>query len=465
MKTLTLSGTILCATVMLQAQNPIIQTHYTPDPAPMVYKDSVYMYTGDDLPGFNFYTMTKWRVYATADMVNWTDRGVPLSLESFSWAVDRAWAAQCIERNGKFYWYICAQTDKNNMAIGVAVGNSPAGPFKDAIGKPLITTGSWSNIDPTVHIDEDGQAYLYWGNAKLFYVKLNKDMTSYSGDIVEVPQTAASFGGVRGAGRPSAGSNAAQSVNDMYVEGPWFYKRNGHYYLLFAGMEHGTECFSYSMSEGPAGPWVYKGKIMSKQPTNSFTNHGGTIDYKGKSWLFYHTGLLKGGGSYGRSAAVESFSYEADGTIPAISISAAGPAPAGNLDPYRRVEAETIARAENCTTDQDARKGVFVADIHTGGWIKVRSVDFGALSPKKFSAALATGLGGGILEVHIDSIAGPKLATILVPRTGGWDKWKTFTEVLAVPVTGVHDLYFAFKGQNLVVGRRLFNFDYWQFTR
>lgn len=90
--------------------------------------------------------MTKWRVLSTTDMVNWTDYGSPITLELFKWARDRAWASQCIERNGKFYWYICAQTTKNDMAIGVAVSDSPTGPFKDALGKPLITNGSWSNI-------------------------------------------------------------------------------------------------------------------------------------------------------------------------------------------------------------------------------------------------------------------------------------------------------------------------------
>ncbi|MGN6420285.1 MAG: glycoside hydrolase family 43 protein [Pseudobacter sp.] len=447
--------------IVLRAQNPVIQTHYTPDPAPMVYKDSVYVYTGDDIPGFGFYYMTKWRVFASADMVNWTDHGSPISLESFSWAVDRAWAAQCIERNGKFYWYVCMQTDKNNMSIGVAVGNSPRGPFRDALGKPLISTGSWSNIDPTVHIDDNGQAYLYWGNGQLYYVKLNPDMISYSGNINEVPLSEASFGGVRRA--PKDTTAKASPNNDMFVEGPWFYKRNGQYYQMFAGMESGTECLSYSMSPGPEGPWTYKGKIMSKQPTNSFTNHGGIIDFKGRSYLFYHTGLLKGGGSFGRATCIESFRYNEDGTIPPITMSAAGPEPVGTLDPYRRVEAETIAWSEHCTTAEAPGTGVFVTDIRSKGWIKIRGVDFGKRAPQKITASLAAGLGAGILDVYADSVGGLKLATIQVPRTGGWNKWKTFTVPVLATVTGVHDLCFSFNGQNLSPGRTLFNFDWWKF--
>ena len=447
------------------AQNPVVQTSFTPDPAPMVYKDRVYMYTGDDIPGYDFYYMTKWRVFSSSDMVNWMDHGVPLALEDFSWAIDRGWAAQCVERNGKFYWYICAQTDQNNVGIGVAVADSPSGPFKDAIGKPLIMNGSWSNIDPTVYIDDDGQAYMYWGNGTLYYVKLNKDMISYSGEIVEVPQSIESFGGVRRA-RGTENQNPSEEPNkDMFIEGPWFYKRNGIYYQMFAGMEKGAECLSYSISNSPTGPWKYQGRIMVNQPTNSFTNHGGIIDFKGKSYLFYHTGLLPGGGSYGRSSAIEEFKYNPAGTIPLINISKEGVTPVATINPYKRNEAETIAWAEKCKTAQDDQVGVYVTSTRIGGFIKVREVDFGNTSPKTFKASLASGLGAGILEVYVDSIGGPKIATVKVPRTGGWKVWKTLSAAIETTITGKHDVYFAFKGENLTAGRELYNFDHWVFEK
>ncbi len=440
------------------ADNPIVQTHFGPDPAPMVYNGTVYAYMGDDIPGTDFYYMTKWRVLSSTDMVNWTDHGSPISLESFEWVRDRAWAAQCIERNGKFYWYICAQTTKNDMAIGVAVSDSPTGPFKDALGKPLITNGSWSNIDPTVYIDIDGQAYLYWGNGGLFYVKLNKDMISYSGDIVSVPITAESFGGVRG------NKNADVPNKDMYVEGPWFYKRNSLYYMMFAGMGKGGETLSYSTSTNPTGPWQYQGKIMENQRLNSFTNHGGIIDYKGNSYLFYHSGLLPNGGSYGRAACVEQFTYNSDGTIPAISATKEGAKPVGEINPYRRVEAETMAWSQKCSISQNDKTGVYVSGTRMKGYTKVREVNFGTQSPKSFSASLAAGLDGGILEVRLDSLAGPLISSIQLPRTGGWETFKTFTAELKQTVTGKHDVFFCFNGQNITVGRELFNFDYWIFN-
>lgn len=457
---------LLMAAMAGRAENPIVQTHFSPDPAPMVHKGTLYVYAGDDIPGYDFYYMTKWRVFSTTDMVNWTDYGVPISLETFTWARDRAWAAQCVERDGKFYWYICAQTDKNDMSIGVAVSDSPIGPFKDAIGKPLIQNGSWSNIDPTVYIDDDGQAYMYWGNGSLFYVKLNKDMISYSGEIETVPLTVETFGGTRGRRGPAAqGAPPAQENVDAFVEGPWFFKRNNKYYMLFAGMNRGTETLSYSMSTGPTGPWKYQGKIMVDQDLNSFTNHGGVIDYKGHSYLFYHTGWLPQGGSYGRASSVEEFTYKADGTIPPVLATREGPKPIGTLNPYQRTEAETMAWSEKCTIAQNDKVGVYITGVRGKGFIKVREVDFGSTSPASFTASMAAGVDGGILEVRVDSIKGDLIASIDLTRTGGWEEFKPFTKPLSKSVTGKHDLYFVFNSHNITAGRELFNFDHWVFNK
>ena len=152
----------------MSRQNPIVQTCYTTDPAPLVSGDRLYVYTGHDENNADFFWMQEWRCYSTNDMVNWTDHGSPAALETFSWADDRAWAPQCIERNGKFYLYVPAHCKTSGtMAIGVCVSDSPTGPFVDPIGKPLAD-GSWDFIDPTVLIDDDGQAWLYWGNPKLY---------------------------------------------------------------------------------------------------------------------------------------------------------------------------------------------------------------------------------------------------------------------------------------------------------
>ena len=456
MKKTILFSMLSAAATVLPAQNPIVQTWFTPDPAPMVHDGTLYVYTGHDEDGADFFWMQEWRVYSTQDMVNWTDHGSPLALESFSWADDRAWAAQCIERNGKFYWYVCAHSKLSNaMAIGVAVGESPTGPFKDAIGKPLCD-GNWDYIDPTVFIDDDGQAYLYWGNPNLYYVKLNEDMISYSGKVEKVEQTVESFG----APNPELRKKDVK-YKDTYTEGPWFYKRNGKYYMLYAAggiPEH----IAYSMSDKPTGPWKYMGEIMPHQDTNSFTNHCGVIDYKGNSYFFYHTGKLPGGGGFGRSSAVEQFAYNPDGTFPIINATDKGVSPVGVFNPYRRVEAETMAFSQGIKSEPNAKTGIYISEIHTGDYIKVREADFGSQSPAKFKASAASALRGGTLEVRADSIGGKVIAEIAVPHTGGWECWQTLETGIKTPITGVHDIYFVFKGRK---GCKLFNFDWWEFAR
>ena len=379
------------------AQNPFVQTCYTSDPAPMVHDGTLYVYTGHDEDKADFFWMQEWRVYSTKDMVNWTDHGSPLAIESFDWADDRAWAAQCIERNGKFYWYVCLHSKlSNTMAIGVAVGDSPVGPFKDAIGKPLHD-GSWDYIDPTVYIDDDGRAYLYWGNPNIYYAELNEDMISLKGGVGKLEQTVESFG----APNPEKRVKGVK-YKDTYTEGPWLHN------------------------------------------------------------FFYHTGKLPGGGGFGRSTAVEQFKYNADGTFPIINATREGVSPVGTLNPYERVEAETIAFSEGVKSEPNVKTGIYISEIHNGDYIKVREVDFGNKSPKRFTATVASALRGGTLEVRTDSISGPLIAELTIPSTGGWECWKTLQTDIVKPVTGIQDIYFVFKGRK---GCKLFNFDWYKFNR
>ena len=437
-----------------KAQNPFVQTWCTSDPAPMVHNGTMYVYTGHDEDGADFFWMQEWRVYSTQDMVNWQDHGSPLALESFSWADDRAWASQTIERDCKFYWYICAHSKiSGGMAIGVAVGDSPTGPFRDALGKPLFENGSWDHIDPTVFIDDDDQAWLMWGNPQVYYLKLNRDMISYEGELGKLPMTEEAFGGPMMKEREKG-----KTYKDSYVEGPWLTKRNGTYQLLYAAggvPEH----ISYSTAPSPLGPWKYAGEIMPLSNTNSFTNHCGVADFKGHSYFFYHTGKLPQGGGFGRSVAVEEFKYNADGSFPTILPTDEGVKPVGEFNPYRKVEAETMAFSKGIKTEQNDEVGVYVSDIHNGDYIKLQNVCFCNKLPRTFTARVASGLRGGQIEVRIDSIKGKLACKLEVPATGGWEKWQTLTADFTELVKGRHDLYLVFKGRK---GPKLFNFDWWE---
>lgn len=280
----TLSGTLLvnvlsfCSLNIFEQQdtlpspqgNPIIENKYTADPAAFVYGDSVYLYTGHDEapPRKEGYVMHEWLCYSSADMVNWKENPVPLNTKAFEWAKGDAWASQVIKKNGKFYWYVAiTHSTIPGKSIGVAVADKPTGPFKDACGSAIITNDmtteakiSWDDIDPSVIIDENGQAHLYWGNTKCYYSKLKENMTELDGplhtiDSLELPHL---------------------------TEAPWIHRRKGWYYLSYAYQF--PEKIAYAMSRSVTGPWEFKG-ILNEVAGNSNTNHQSIIEFKGKSYF------------------------------------------------------------------------------------------------------------------------------------------------------------------------------------
>ena len=287
--------------------NPIIRHRFTADPAALVYNGTVYLYTGhDEAPtGQARYVMHNWLVFSSTDLVNWTEHPSPLSVEDFAWAKGDAWASQAIERDGKFYWYVAVEhATVKGKAIGVAVSDQPTGPFKDALGKALITNDmttdtkiSWDDIDPTIFIDEDKQAYLFWGNTMLHYMKLKENMIEADGPIqtVSVPH---------------------------FTEAPWVHKHNGWYYLSYA--YEFPEKIAYAMSRSITGPWVYKG-IINEIAGNSNTNHQAIIEFKGKNYFIYHNGALAAdAGSFHRSVCMDELYYNKDGTIKRIVMTSEG---------------------------------------------------------------------------------------------------------------------------------------------
>uniref|UniRef100_UPI0035A05F17 family 43 glycosylhydrolase n=1 Tax=Prevotella heparinolytica TaxID=28113 RepID=UPI0035A05F17 len=232
--------------------NPLIKDKFTADPAPLVHDGTLYLYVGHDeyyegqdtARGGKEFNITEWLCYSTKDMQTWTDHGAVLKPADFQWAVGEAWASQVIAHNGKFYYYTTVQAGApyNSKAIGVAVSDSPTGPFTDALGKPLITDdmtsngprGWWNDIDPTALIDDNGQAWLCWGNGTCFLAKLKPNLIELNGDIqvVDLPR---------------------------YVEGPWLHKNGNLYYLTYASFGEGSENIAYATAPSMEGPWTPQG--------------------------------------------------------------------------------------------------------------------------------------------------------------------------------------------------------------
>lgn len=299
-----LTGFMIIINLSLFAQNPFITHMYTADPSARVFNGTLYVYPSHDQDTATTFSMKDWHVFSTTDMKNWTDHGVAFSLDNISWAHSEAWAPDCLERNGKYYFYYPVEHSK----IGVAVGDNPLGPFTDPLDSALIHTHSKGVvcnrdfIDPCVFIDDDGQAYLYMGQLVVNAVKLNEDMISYDGKVYLLEGTKGFF------------------------EAIWMHKYKGKYYLSYSSTDGQIE---YCMSDNPLGPFEYKGVILEKM--NSGTNHHSIVEYKGQWYLFYHNadlyfrntpeeepkfGWTEGGiHPFRRSICFDKLYYNEDGTI------------------------------------------------------------------------------------------------------------------------------------------------------
>lgn len=314
---------------------PVIQTKYTADPAPYVHGDTVYLYTTHDEDDAEGFKMKDWLLYTSTDMVNWQDHGAVASLRDFPWykGNNGAWAECVVERDGKWYMYCPI----HGNGIGVLVADSPYGPFKDVLGKPLVWRQEhWYDIDPSVWVDDDGRAYMYWGNPHTYCVELNEDMISLKGDIMTMAPIA------------------------DYQEGPWLWKRGGWYYLAFAS----TCCpegIGYAMSKSPTGPWEHKGHIMDHTPRTR-GNHPGIIEFKGKWYCFglnYDIFRLETSRhAERRSVSAAEMTFNADGTIQELPYFLdCKLEQVGTFNPYRRVEAETMAWGYGLKTTRENPSG------------------------------------------------------------------------------------------------------------
>ena len=274
---------------------PAILDGYNADPAIRCFGDTYYIYPTSDKPHWN---TTDFSVWSSKNLIDWKREGMILDVtKDLSWAHLRAWAPDCIERNEKFYFYFCA-----DAKIGVAVADKPTGPFKDALGRPLVQRGGKvtvnQTIDPNVFIDDDGQAYLYYGNGKYAQVvKLKPDMITLDGDPVDIP------------------------LPD-FREGIWVFKRGGKYYFMWSIDDARSPDYrvGYGMSDSPLGPVKTPDKdfIVLRQHGNAVgTAHHSVVNVPGTDrwYVAYHRHAVPGGGGYKRQVCLVRMEFNPDGTI------------------------------------------------------------------------------------------------------------------------------------------------------
>jgi hypothetical protein len=302
---------------------------YTADPAAMIWNNRLYLYTSHDeqIVGGDDYRMYDYRLWSSTDMVSWQNHGAVLRFSDVPWAREgadtgNAYACHVTYRedaNGQTKFYFYATLEGGNepdwgFSVGVAVGDSPEGPFVDPRGMPMIlltdteayASHTWRNIDPAVFIDDDGQAYLYWGNGNLYWVELEDDMIHLKGESYSLDNN--------GLMQDRDISGVELHVVDIpaFEEAPYLSKHGDLYYLTYASGF--PESIAYATSTSPRGPWEYRGVIMDPiQGTG--TIHPALFEFNGATYLAYHNAALPDGGDYRRSVCVDRAYFNGDGSI------------------------------------------------------------------------------------------------------------------------------------------------------
>lgn len=427
------------------ADYPIAGYRFLADPGVLVYNGRVYAYcSNDDENGDSSYDMSSIVCVSSSDLKNWTDHGVVFDVpRDASWS-NLSWAPSPAYRNGKFYLYF----GNGGSAIGVAVSDSPIGPFKDPVGRNIVN-GSTAGVqpfngwlfDPMTFIDDDGQAYMYFGgngDGNLRVIKLNNDMISTSG--------------------------AAGKFNvPNFFEAAWMHKHNGKYYFSYSTTPSAGMRIDYMVSDNPMSGFTYGGVLSPQPPNNNNNNHHANFFLNGQWYQMYHNRIVASqtgvGATYHRNLAVDRFSHRADGTIVQMVNTVNGLQQIKYINPYERVEGETMSDYKGIETEVCSAGGMNLAFIDNNDFTMVEGVDFGTSGANSIAVRLASTKTGGSIEIRTGSATGTLIGTVTVPNTGGNQTWQTITANVA-KTTGVHNVYFVFKGN----GSSLFNIDYWKFA-
>jgi arabinoxylan arabinofuranohydrolase len=434
------AGVLALVAIVCTADNPLVSHVYTADPAARVYNGRMYVITSHDLDTQSGYDMIDYTMFSSEDMINWRDHGIVFDVDRDTAWANRAYAPDMIYRNGNYYLYF---PDGAN-AIGVAVSSSPTGPFTDPLGRALVSRSTpnanvqWL-FDPGVFVDDDGQAYLYFGgggpgNARV--IRLNSDMISTSGSAITI------------------------DVPDFF-EALYMHKRNGVYYLSYSTTPDTGMRIDYMTSSSPTSGFVRRGTILPNPWQNGNNNHHSIVEYNNQSYIFYHNRAVaneRGASSYQRSINVDRLFYNGDGTIQQVSNGPAGVPKLENVVPSVVNEAESIDNEQGIETEGPPTGTRNLAFIENGDWVQISNVDFGA-GFGGFEARVASATNGGTIEVILDNLNNAPVGRVSVGSTGGWQNWQTVSAPIST-VTGLHNLYFRFSGGS----GYLFNFDWWRFT-
>lgn len=310
---------------------PLVSHMYTADPSAHVFDGKIYIYPSHDIDAgipFNdngdHFGMQDYHVLSMdSPDAEAVDHGVALDIKDVPWAERQMWAPDAARKGDSYYFYFPAKRKDGIFQIGVAIGDSPVGPFTP---EPEAIKGSYS-IDPAVFNDDDGEFYLYFGG--IWGGQLQKYRNNKYNENNEEPAL----------DQPALGPIVARLTDDMkefaeetreieildeqgnpflagdndrrFFEAPWVHKYNGKYYFSYSTGD--THYICYAIGDTPYGPFTYKGRILN--PVIGWTNHHSIAEYDGKWYLFYHDSSLSGGVTHLRSVKMTEITYNEDGTV------------------------------------------------------------------------------------------------------------------------------------------------------
>ena len=444
-----LSTVVLClAATAANAQNPIIRDQFTADPTARVFNNKVYLYPSHDIvppagQRQDWFCMEDYHVFSSENLTDWTDHGVIVTQNKVPWVRPDSysmWAPDCIERNGKYYFYFpSAPKDGRGFGVGVAIADRPEGPF---ICEPEPIKGI-NGIDPCVLQASDGNAYIFWGAGRC--AKLKPNMKELADDT---PKEKVKWGNRE---FEMLGVNCLKELPSRQAEGPFAFEANGWYYLTYPYVRENTEVLGYAMSKNPMGPYEYKGLIMPEHENGCWTNHHSIINYKGQWYLFYHQNAFSPRDDKRRSVQIDKLYFNPDGTIKEVKKTMRG---VGINKATEKIEIDRFSDASigvttsNLDFDSIPRFRGYEATLPTkGSWLKYNDVDFSPITDA-YLIVNAKAAGNSEFCIREKTAKGKVIARIpmnVITQMGQFrrdqsNQWLTQTVNLEYVPKGVTDL-------------------------
>ena len=417
----------------LFAQNPVIKGLYSADPTARVFNGKVYLFPSHDIispvePERKWFCMEDYHVFSSEDLVNWTDHGVILDQKNVPWGNPEGysmWAPDCVEKDGKYYFYFPNASKGRGFAVGVAIADRPEGPY---IPEPEPIKGI-NGIDPCVLQASDGNAYIFWGNGRC--AKLKPNMKELADDN---PKTTMKWGNRE---MEMIGVNCLEGLPNRQAEGPFAFEKDGNFYLTYPYVKENTEVLAYAMSKNPMGPYEYKGIIMERSQNECWTNHHSIVNYKGQWYLFYHHNDYSPNFDKNRSVRIDKISFLPDGTIEQVTPTLRGVSETKATDHIQMDRYSAVYHYGVYDDLLDAAnpfEGFYIHFARGNTWVRYDEINFGETAPTKAIFRIRSAAPSKVsIQTRDEKIVG----TFDLPASKDWKEVKLPFET---PLTGMQNI-------------------------